>query len=110
MVPILPKPLEDLLVGRRAEGRNGRGGSGGGISNGGGGSDVKNPKVGATGGGCVIPPGLTHDPTVCIIYGIKMTDSLGEIIMKKNNHKELKYFLYDRGILYSNPFNIIDWK
>ena len=70
----------------------------------------KIPRWEPLGGGCVIPPGLPHDPTVCIIYGIKMTDSLGEIRRKKNNHKELKYFLYDRGILYRNSFNIIDWK
>ena len=34
-----------------------------------------------------IPPGLTHDPIVYIIYGIKIIDSVGESIMKKTSHK-----------------------
>ena len=30
-----------------------------------------------------IIPGLSHEPTVCRIYGIKIIDSVGEIIRKK---------------------------
>ena len=30
-----------------------------------------------------ISPGLPHDPTVCKIDGIKITDSVGKIIIKK---------------------------
>ena len=52
---------------------------------------------------------LTHDTTVFIIDGIKITDSVGEIIRKKTSYKELKSFLYVRGILYNNNFDLVDW-
>ena len=57
-----------------------------------------------------IPPGLTHDPKVFRIDGIKITHSVGEIIRNKNSHKEIRSFLYDRLLLQSNPFDLVDWK
>ena len=44
-----------------------------------------------------IPPGIHHDPTVCIRGGINITDSVGEILWNDKIKKELKSFLYDRG-------------
>ena len=54
-----------------------------------------------------ITPGLTHDTTVCIIDVIKITYLVGEIIKKKNYHKELKLFLYNRQILHRNAFFLV---
>ena len=54
-----------------------------------------------------VPLGLLHEPTVCIIDGIKITDSVGEITRKKTSHKKLKSFLYNRGILHGNKFDLI---
>ena len=56
-----------------------------------------------------IPPDLPHEPTVYRIYVIKITDLVGEIIRNKNSHKELKSFLYERDILHSNAFDLVDW-
>ena len=57
-----------------------------------------------------IPPCIPHDLTACIIYGIKIIDSVDEIISKKTSHKEIKFFLYDRVILHRHAFDLIDWK
>ena len=43
------------------------------------------------------------------IYGINITDLVDEIIMKKNSHKEMKSLLYERGVLHSNNFELLDW-
>ena len=56
-----------------------------------------------------IPPSLPHERTVYIIDGIKITDSVGEIIREKKSHRELKYLLYDRGILQFFFLELVDW-
>ena len=57
-----------------------------------------------------IPPGLPHEPTIYRIDGIKITDSVGKIIRKKNNHKELISFLYDIGVSKIIDFDLVHWK
>ena len=55
-------------------------------------------------------PGITHEPTVCRIYGIKIIELMGGIIRKITSHKDLKSFPYDRSIFYTKAFDIVDWK
>ena len=51
---------------------------------------------------------LPHYPTFCRIYETKVTNLVGESLIK-NSHKELIYFLYDRIVPQSQDFSLIDW-
>ena len=57
-----------------------------------------------------IPPGLTHEPIVCIIDVTKVTYFLYESLSNKTIHKELNYVIYDRGVLQINAFELVEWE